>query len=186
MKRRLTYVTALGAVAAVAGVAAFLHTPSQAVAGGGNLAVAINTQDGKSVFRVRMAIVRANGDVVTASNTAVAYASCADCQTTAIALQVVLITNAASVIQPTNLALAYNDGCSGCQTVADAYQFVRSTDGQVHFTAEGSQKLAQVRRELQELRSGDLTIAELQARLDALSGEVADVLAHDLVAAAKP
>src|SRR5438552_268701 len=104
MRRRLGYVLALAAVAGTAAVAAFLRTPGAAHAAGDNVAVAINTQDGRSVFRVRMSIVRANGDVVTSANTAFAYASCTDCETTAIALQVVLVTNNASVITPTNLA----------------------------------------------------------------------------------
>jgi putative peptide zinc metalloprotease protein len=174
----------LTAALVAGGLLALLNRPETTSAGdANNIAVAVNTKDGKSVYRVRIAIRRENGDVVSSTNAAIAYSSCTDCQTTAIAFEVLLITNTASVVSPTNLAIAVNENCSGCQTIAEAYQFIHSTDGKVHFTHDGSKRLADVRHELHALRKSDVTPDELQARLDALATEIADVLAHDLVIA---
>jgi putative peptide zinc metalloprotease protein len=181
-----TAMVVVAAAVVAAGLLVLLNRPATTSAGDAdNVAVAVNTKDGKSVYKVRIAIRRENGDVVSSTNAAIAYASCTDCQTTAIAFEVLLITNNASVITPTNLAIAINENCSGCQTIAEAYQFIQSTDGQVHFTHDGSKRLADVRHELHALRKSDFTPEELQARLDTLASQIADVLANELVAAGK-
>jgi len=150
--------------------------------GGDNAAVAINTTNGTATFSVHLNITRESGDVVDASNVAVAYASCTDCAAVAIAFQAVLATGDPSVIEPTNIAIADNTGCTNCTTVADAYQQVLLTDGaNVHFTPEGRQEFAQIRHQLHDLRKSDLSLADLVAQLDALQADFADVLAHDVV-----
>jgi putative peptide zinc metalloprotease protein len=175
---------AVTAALVVVGLFVLLGRPDTTTAGDAdNVAVAVNTKDGKSVYKVRIAIRRENGDIVSSTNAAIAYASCTDCQTTAIAFEVLLITNNASVITPTNLAIAINENCSGCETIAQAYQFIQSTDGQVRFTKDGSKRLADIRHELHALRKSDLTADELQTSLDALANQIADILAHELVAA---
>jgi hypothetical protein len=132
------------------------------------------------VFRISFKIVRAGGTLVDNANAAVAAASCVSCETVAIAIQVVLVTGDPSVFTPTNLALALNVGCSGCQTLASAYQYVLQTDGAVHFSADGNKELAAVRRALARLRVSDLSIWEIQARLDELSAQIAQVLSTEL------
>jgi len=154
--------------------------PSAAGQGQDNAAVAINTRDGSAVFRFAFKVRRAMGDVVDATNAAVAYSSCTDCQTTAIAIEIVLVMDNASVITPTNIAFAFNQDCTLCVTVADAYQFVLSTGGVVHFTAEGNQMLAQIKRELEALRHQSLTPDELQAKLDSIAKEIGVVLTTQL------
>jgi putative peptide zinc metalloprotease protein len=148
-------------------------------------AVAVNTKDGSSIFRLAFAIKRAAGDVVDNSNAAVAFASCTDCQTIAISIQIVFVTGDPEVVTPENIALAYNVLCTLCDTLASAYQWVLSTDGQVHFTAEGNQAIAEIRRELRELGKSGLTGPEIQARLDELMRRLAQVLEHELVQAGK-
>lgn len=59
--------------------------------GGDNLAQAVNEEDGSSVFDFAFSIRRVAGEVVDEQNLAVAYASCVECQTVAIALQIVLV-----------------------------------------------------------------------------------------------
>jgi putative peptide zinc metalloprotease protein len=168
------------AVAAAFLCAVPLAAPAYA---GDTTAVAINTKDGFDVFKLAFQIRRATGDVVDNGNAAVAYASCTSCQTVAIAIQVVLISGDASTVAPENLALAYNEDCSLCQTLASAYQFVLTAEGNVHFTAEGNQRLADIRKALLDLKKSDLTIDEIQTKLDALMDELADVLTNDLVPA---
>jgi hypothetical protein len=149
-----------------------------------NAAIAINVRDGTSVFRLAFSIKRVAGDVVDSTNAAVAFSNCTDCRATAIAIEVVLITGDASTVTPTNLALAYNFECQSCISIADAYQFVFSTGGQVHFTAEGNRELAQIRRDLEALRRQDLTPDELQARLEEIVGRLITVLRTQIVPAA--
>jgi putative peptide zinc metalloprotease protein len=160
----------------------------RAAGGGGspdNAAVAVNTNDGSERYRLSFKISRTNADTVDPVNAAVAVSSCADCQTVAIAIQAVIVWEDPSVVSPTNLALAINQNCELCLTYADARQHVIGTDGVARFTAEGNQRIAAIRRQLQAIRTDDLTLAELQARVDELSAELADVLRDELVVASR-
>lgn len=175
MTRRLLVLTA--ALALGLGAA-----PPALAEGGDTAAVAVNTRDGASVFRFAFAIKRVLGEVVDNANAAVSYASCTSCTTVAISFQVVLASGSPSEVTPENLALAFNNECLDCQTLASAYQFVLGVgDAPVRFSAEGNRALADIRRRLQALRSGDLTVEEVQAQADALAGELAAVLREELV-----
>jgi putative peptide zinc metalloprotease protein len=161
-----------------------LSSARPSVASADNAAIAVNTKDGTTVFKVAFAIRHVRSDVVTETNAAVAYNSCSDCASVAIAFEIVLIESDASVISPTNIAIAFNENCSTCVAVAEAYQFVLGNGGgAVHFDAEGNRILAELRRRLHALRKEDLTIDQLQAILDDMSAQIADVLANHLVSA---
>ena len=175
MKRLvLTFLLALVALAAP-GIA---HAEDS---GQDNAAIAVNTKDGSSLFKLAFKIRRVAGDAVTATNAAVSYASCTSCRTTAIAFEIVLVTGNPSTVTPTNVAIAVNYECTLCQTFATAFQFVVSTGGPVRFTAEARQELAAIRKELRELKRADLDPAELDARTQALADRVKAVLATGLV-----
>ncbi|MDQ3823438.1 MAG: hypothetical protein M3321_09385, partial [Actinomycetota bacterium] len=180
--RRLA--VALLTVLLVAGLAATRPADARAQ---DNTAIAINTKDGAALFKFAFSVSRVAGDVVDNGNAAVAFASCEDCQTVAIAIQVVLVTGDPEVVTPTNLALAFNVECTLCETLASAYQFVFGTGGPVHFTAEGNQALAELRREFHELRkeAPNLSIAQIQARVAALVDRLRVVLANELVPAGR-
>jgi putative peptide zinc metalloprotease protein len=169
---------------AAALVAAGFSAARPAFAHADNVAIAVNTKDGATVFKVAFAIRHVMKDVVDETNAAVAYNSCNDCASVAIAFELVLVEGSPSVVTPQNIAIAFNENCTTCVAVAEAYQFVLGGDtGPLHFDAEGNRILAAIRRELHSLRKEDLTIAELQARLDAIAARIADVLANHLVAA---
>lgn len=153
--------------------------------GGDNAAVAVNTKDGSSLFKLAFSIRRVASDVVDQTNAAVAYASCTACQTVAVAIQVVLVTGNPDVVDPTNVALAINYECTLCVTFADAMQFVLSTGGPVHFTAEGNKELAQIRQDLEALRKADLPLDQLIAKLEEIQARIANVLRTQLVPAGK-
>ena len=174
------------AVAAILLTALLAFAPPSAAAGGDNTAVAVNTKDGKDVFRLAFHINRVNSEVVDSRNLAVAFANCTDCQTVAIAIQVVLITSDPDVVTPENLALAINYQCSLCETLASAYQMVLTTGGPVRFTPEGMRRIAEIRRRLHELRRSDLSIAEIQAQVAALTAELREVVTNELVRAGRP
>lgn len=174
-------------VAGTALALSLLLPVSPAAAQGDTTAVAINTKDGFEVFRLAFQVRRATQDVVDTGNAAVAYASCTDCQTIALAIQVVLISGYDSgTVAPENLALTINESCSLCDTLASAYQFVLTAEGNLRFTAEGNQALAEIRKALLDLRDSGLTGAEIQAEVDALMEQLADVLANELVVAGPP
>jgi putative peptide zinc metalloprotease protein len=180
--RRLTYLLATAALA----VGFATGTPAAlADSGGGNSAIAINTKDGASVFKLAFAIREVAGDVVDSTNAAVAYSSCNDCQTVAIAIDIVFVIGNPSVVTPTNIALAVNENCTSCQTLALAYQFIIGVSGPVHFTSEGRREIAQIRRELEALRHSNLSILEIKARADALIARLKNVLRTQLVQSGK-
>ena len=150
--------------------------------GGDNAAIAVNTKDGTTVFKVAFAIRKVMGDVVDQTNGAVAYASCSDCAAVAVAFEIVLVEGDPSTVTPTNVAIAINENCDTCVAVAEAYQFVLGTGGLVHFDSEGNKTLSEIRRELRSLRKEDLTLDQLQAKLDDIAARIRDVLANHLVA----
>lgn len=176
MKRRL--LTLLLAALFAFGLATGAPTAASA---GDNAAIAVNTKDGTTVFKVAFAIRHVMGDVVDQTNAAVAYASCTDCAAVAIAFEIVLVEGDPSTVTPTNVAIAFNENCDTCVAVAEAYQFVLGTGGLVHFDPAGNQILADIRKELHSLKKQDLTLDQLQAELDSISARIADVLANHLV-----
>jgi putative peptide zinc metalloprotease protein len=144
-------------------------------------AVAVNTKDDSSVFRFVFSVRRVMGDVVDQTNAAVAYASCENCQTVAIAFQVLLVYGDPSIVDPTNLAMAINYECTLCDTLASAYQFVFGLSGPVRFTDEGQKQIADIRKQLLDLRDSGLTGPEIQTRTDALAEQLRQVLATEVV-----
>jgi putative peptide zinc metalloprotease protein len=172
---------------AVALLAAGFSAARPAFAHADNAAIAVNTKDGTTVFKVAFAIRHVMSDVVDETNAAVAYNSCNDCAAVAVAFELVLVESNPSVVTPQNISIAMNENCSTCVAVAEAYQFVLGGDtGPVHFDQDGNKILAEIRKELHSLRKEDLTLAELQARLDAMAARIEDVLAHHLVPSGKP
>ena len=150
--------------------------------GNDNSAVAVNTKDNSTVFSFAFKVTRAAGDVVDPQNAAAAVASCSYCETVAVAIQVVLVTGDPSTFTPTNVAIAYNQDCFECTTLADAFQFVFGTGGQpVHLTAEGNRELADIRKQFQDLRKSGLPLDQLQAQVELLAGRVYRVFSTQLV-----
>jgi len=72
-------------------VAGGISAAGPEVAAADNAAIAVNTKDGATVFKVAFAIRHLMSDVVTETNAAVAYNSCTDCASVAIAFEIVLV-----------------------------------------------------------------------------------------------
>lgn len=149
-------------------------------------AVAVNTHDGSSLFRLAFQIRRTTDSVLDAQNVAIGYSTCSECQTVAASFQVVLAFTDPEVATPTNLAIAVNEGCEACTTVVHATQVVLGTDGPARFTDEGNRRLAELRRRLQSIRVEELTAEQLLAELKAISAELKEVVATELVPAGDP
>lgn len=173
------------AARAVDGVPAADSTAAAPTGGTGNgdnnVAGAVNTKDGKTVYAIRIKLVQTSADTVDATNVAAAVASCSDCTTVAIAFEGILVTGSPSTFDPTNLALAYNVNCTGCTTVAEAYQEVVQSSTRVRITGAGRREIAAIRRELDALKKQDLTYDEIAARVEALEDRFAAVLHNDVV-----
>jgi putative peptide zinc metalloprotease protein len=148
--------------------------------GGDTSAVAVNTKDGSTLFRFAFSIKQIMGEVVDQQNAAVAYANCEECTTVAISVQVLLVSGSPDEVTPTNLAVALNEDCTECQTLAAAYQFVFGNGEELRFTAEGRQRIADIRRRFRQLRTSGLSVEEIQAEADALAGELRDVLRSEV------
>jgi putative peptide zinc metalloprotease protein len=159
-------------------------SPSSAAGTSGgddNVAAAVNTKDGKTIYAIRLKVVQTSADTVDSGNVAAAVASCTDCTTVAIAFEGVLVAGDAEVIDPTNLALAYNVNCSGCTTLAEAYQKVVQTSTRVRITGEGRREIAAVRRELNALRTSGASYDEIVATVASLEQRFAAVLTDEVV-----
>ena len=143
-----------------------------------NTAVATNTKDGKSVFKLAFSVKKVTGDV-DAANTAVAYASCTDCRTVAVAIQVVLVSEVDSAT-PENVAIAINYDCTECETLARAFQFVYGDGEELEFTKEGKARLHDLKKRVQDLKQrDDLTLAQLAQELAVIAAEVAEVVEEE-------
>jgi len=183
MRRLTPRLVGLLAVVLVGAAGGALASPAVAQStGNDSSAVAVNNNDGSTVFKLAFKVSRAGGSVVDPTNAAVAVSSCSYCETVAVSLQVVLVTGDPSTFTPTNVALAYNQDCYECATLADAFQFVFGTGGApVHLSAEGNRQLAVVRQEYQRLRQSGLPLDQLQTQINALAQTVYDVFSTQLV-----
>lgn len=146
-------------------------------------AVAVNDKDGSSLFKFAFDVRRVMNGVVDQQNAAVAYATCEDCRTVAVSIQLVLVMSDPDVVTPENYAIAVNEGCTSCETMALAYQVVVGTGGPVRFTSEGNKRLAEIRKALHDLNKNqeDMSLEEIKAAVDALVAEMKDIVATELV-----
>jgi putative peptide zinc metalloprotease protein len=162
-----------------------LGAPGRAAAedaGGDNSAVAINTKDDSSLFKFAFSIKKVLGEIVDNQNAAVAYASCERCQTTAIAIQIVLVSGSPSTVVPENYALSINENCTLCNTFSAAFQFVIGVDDpSVGLTVEGKRELRAILREFKALKDEQYTLEEFHARVTALGDRLRTVLKTQLV-----
>jgi hypothetical protein len=183
MRRRLTLLLlALAALAGPAFARADTSTPGTTVdCGGANCAVAINQTDNSSLFAFAFEVRHVLGAVVDQENAAVAISSCNSCQTTAIAIQIVLVEGSPTTVTPQNEAAAANASCTLCDTFASAYQFVVGTNGPVRFTHAGVKELRDIRKEIERWGKKHLSNDQIKALLPDVIARIQHVLDTELV-----
>ena len=94
-------------------------------------------------------------DRVSATNVAVAYASCDGCRAVSLSFQIVLADRRPEKVDVRNVAVAMNEKCRRCETLALAYQVVVTSDRQTRMSEQGRVGIAWVRHRLDLLaRSG--------------------------------
>jgi putative peptide zinc metalloprotease protein len=156
-------------------------TASFAADGGkDNTAIAVNTKDGSREVRTSFQITDLKGDPIEPTNTAFAYASCTNCDTYALAIQVAFIHSTPQTFTPLNQAWAFNNECMECVTVADAYQFVTTVPEGAALTKDGDRQLKDLRKQVGDLKKGTLGPLELQEAVSGVVAEVRDVLATEI------
>jgi putative peptide zinc metalloprotease protein len=165
-------------------------------------AVAVNTKDGTSIFRLAFKVIRVNQQVVDNSNVAFSFASCEECDAIALSFMAVLIFSDPDEVLATNQAWAINWECTECLAFAWAVQSVLTTGGPVHFTSDGNRRLAELRQELRRIPDNldqvplDVIPEKCQVlegdalglcvALTALTSEFREILATELVQAGPP
>jgi hypothetical protein len=154
------------ALVALAGPAAARGDDTITLAPDANTAWAYNTTDNSSLFEFAFAIRHVLGDVVDQQNVAVAWSKCHSCQTTAIAIEIVLVQGPhPSTVTPQNIAVAVNESCTLCDTFASAYQFVVGIDAPVRLTRDGLKELRKIRREIEKWADKKYTNAYIRDTL---------------------
>jgi hypothetical protein len=134
---------------------------------GRNVAYIYNRADGSRRFRARVRLVKVMGDRVAPVNAAVARTSCTDCEAYAVALEIVLFRNDASVIVPQNYAYAVTENCVHCVSVARAMQYAYGVEDPNMVPNEVRHLLHDMEKELREI-GGDrsITIGEANERVN--------------------
>ncbi len=181
--RRLLFLLSLLFALAMAGVspaAAWAEDDDDDNGAKDNAAVAINTEDGASIFEFAFSIRRVAGEVVDETNTAVAYNECEQCRAVAVAIQIVLVVGHPSVVTPGNVAVSLNYQCTLCESLAMAYQFVIGVPADFHFSGSARREMVHIRNEIRRLRKEDLPLDELRRRIDALADRLRQVVRADI------
>ncbi|MDQ6777971.1 MAG: hypothetical protein M3071_17575 [Actinomycetota bacterium] len=108
------------------------------------------------------------------SNFAYAYAhDCSTgCQAIAVAFQVALVADGATVQAPQNVALAINYQCNGCGVFAYAYQYVVDVPKGARLSSATLHQIAMIRQQAQADVAANLTFADLDTDLQALAAQL--------------
>ncbi|MEU0028034.1 hypothetical protein [Streptomyces sp. NPDC006335] len=177
--------------AGVAGVATAV--PAQAATGGAaKVAVAsdhvfshadrLDHTEQKDSFTIRQ-FGKVNAASVRNQANAVSSGCTADdaCRSVALSFQIVTVAGEHTRLNAVNLSDATNKSCTGCQTLAGAYQFVVSTPTPLTLDSAHRRQLADIHRRLDALTRSTVPATDLRTRADALAAEVNAVL-QDAVA----
>ena len=145
--------------------------------GDGNQALAVNTTDGSVQYSVAFALVWAeDGQPVTTTNEAYAFANCSGCAAVAVGFQVVLVVGQADVIVPQNLSAAANYNCLDCLTYALASQLVLTLDGPLDGDSKHQLEAlwAQIAEYGRNIR--DVPLSEIQATINGYQEQITAIV----------
>jgi hypothetical protein len=157
--------------------------------GANNVVIGQTFADGSSLVRSHTQVAHAGGNTIQSSNVATALATgCTGCHSTAVAVQVLLVTGSPQYFAPHNVAAAVNSGCTSCGTFAYAWQYTPQVDRSVTLTPEGRHEIQTLKAEIDATAASIVpaTIADdvlLQTELDALTSQLKDVIDSQLTAA---
>ncbi|GAA3055156.1 hypothetical protein GCM10020000_41800 [Streptomyces olivoverticillatus] len=98
------------------------------------------------------------------------------CRSVALSFQIVTLSGDHVHLNAVNEGHAVNEHCTGCQTLAGAYQFVLSTAHPAALTQDTKRQLDDIHRRLDALGASRLPATQLKQRADALAAEVKALL----------
>ena len=110
-----------------------------------------NRTDNRLRVRAKIQLNHIPGDSVSPVNIAEAYSSCTGCKTFAIAVQLDLRSENATVVAPENVAVPVNYRCTGCETLAYACQVVLPVDDPSQVPPNIRDLVHQLNQQLQQL-----------------------------------
>jgi hypothetical protein len=172
---------AVGAIPLTAGAAAAAGTsPSGASVTFTDQQVVELTRDGTRRAASGLGVHHTDADRVTARNAAVAYAACDGCRAVALSFQVVLADDRPTDVDAQNLAVALNDHCRRCETLAIAYQVVVASPGRTRLTEVGRVGLQYVELRLGWLARSGKPLPEIRREADRLMRIVQDIVTEEL------
>ena len=159
----------------------FPFDPPRAARPGDNQALAVNTEDGSSLYDVAFAVVWVtDGEMpVDQRNEAYAIADCTDCTTVAVAFQVIFVIGQADTIVPENIAMAVNYSCDGCTTVALAVQLIATLTDMPSDEALAELELIWTELGVLESEIQELSLQEIHTRLASIETRILEVLVAD-------
>jgi putative peptide zinc metalloprotease protein len=145
-----------------------------------NIVNVVNRSDGASRVRARSAVPQVDGSTVDNTNIASAYASCTDCRTVAVAVQVVVVEGQVTDFEPGNAAVALNENCLRCQTFAYARQEVLSPGTPVELSDDAVAAIRDLQDQIQSVAQSDEDFAQMSADLDGLTEQVVSVVQGEI------
>jgi len=98
------------------------------------------------------------------------------CRSVALSFQIVTFAGEQTRLNAVNLSDAANKSCTGCQTLAGAYQFVVSTPTPLTLDSAHRRQLADIHRRLDALTRSKVPASDLRAQADGLAAEVNAIL----------
>jgi putative peptide zinc metalloprotease protein len=184
MYRRVLLLAVVASLAVVIGTAptADAKPKSRAVV---NQAVAVDTKAGRTTHRLSW-MVRDNTGGALPSNYAKAQTWCNDCHSTAIAVQIVLMSNVAGPTAAWNHSVAANGQCARCSTAASAFQFSVISSHRVTLTAAGAAQLASLRAAMDQISSSGAPAAQVNAAAAGVGAQILGVLQREVQTSGLP
>ena len=124
-----------------------------AAGGGDNIVQVINRTDGAFKTDGRVKLTQIPGPNVGPKNEAIAFSSCANCDTIAVALQIDLVNATARNVRPLNLGKAINYQCPHCATAAIAIQKLIPVADPTQVPEDAREEVRAMNAELRDLRA---------------------------------
>jgi hypothetical protein len=144
--------------------------------GSNNIVKVQNKTDNRLRVKAKIQLNHIPGDNVQPVNYAQAIGSCTNCQTFAVALQIDLRSRTATTVAPQNAAVALNVKCTGCTTVADAYQYVVPVDDPTQVPDNVRDLINQMQQQLNaSAHDKDETAADAEAKINAIIAQFNDL-----------
>ena len=147
---------------------------------GNNIVQVQNTRD-NSVRAFSLAAVTGNaGSTVSNQNTAYATASGTGNRTVATAIQVLIVEGNPTNYQPQNLAVAFNDHCTSCQTFAYANQVVLQPHHQVSLSKDAQNQLNRLNVQAFQTSSSSEPFPQMSADLDNITNQMVAIVQGEI------